>query len=291
MHGHNLAAMIALGALCRDRRMLCIHFHHRGVKSELAWKLIYRVAVEMFPVITFPTSFIRDEAVDIYPPLQKVSHVAPTPFVVPPATVTECGRRLARATLGLPEDSFIVGNAGWLIPRKRWDVFLSVAACVVKRLPHAHFAIAGDGPCRDRLEAQAQGLGIADRITWLGWIQNMQQFYSALDVLLFNSDWDALGRTPVEAVALGTPVVASVIHGGLSEVLRPGVDAFVLDSHDVDQLCSHVLDLTDRALASRMAQTARVRLAADFSPQSDADEMCRLLQIPSESIPARQTVS
>jgi glycosyl transferase family 4 len=80
MTGPNLAAMMALGNLCRDRRILTIHFHHQGVKRKVSWKLIYRVAMNVFPVITFPTAFIKAEAEDIFPPLKTVSRLLPNPL-------------------------------------------------------------------------------------------------------------------------------------------------------------------------------------------------------------------
>jgi glycosyltransferase involved in cell wall biosynthesis len=77
--------------------------------------------------------------------------------------------------------------------------------------------------------------------------------------LLFHSDWDALGMTPIEAIIHGVPVVSSVLHGGLSEVLRPGVDAVVLEQHDVPQLAQAVLQL----LANPSGTSAMVNEARD----------------------------
>jgi len=125
------------------------------------------------------------------------------PFVVPENVASASERDSARRRFGLPKDAFVVGNAGWLIARKRWDVFLRVACEVSRRTSDAHFVIAGDGPDRSRLEALAKKLGIESKVTWLGWQSNTAQVYSSLDVVLFNSDWDALGRTPIEAVVHG----------------------------------------------------------------------------------------
>jgi len=279
MSGHNATAMIALGSLCRDHRMLCIHFHHTGVKTRRTWKLIYRIASSTFPVITFPSEFIRAEAEDIYPPLRSVSRILPYPFTVPRSTPSEAERSLARQSFGLATDAFVVGNAGWLIERKRWDIFLRVAHCVLRQRPDAVFAVAGGGPELDRLRALTTELGIDKNVVWLGWLANINQFYAALDVLLFNSDWDALGRTPIEAAAWGVPVVASVANGGLSEFLRDGIDAYVSKAHDVEDLASKVMVLTDRALGGRMVQSARGHIAAELSPDRDTETICNLLRL------------
>ncbi len=73
---------------------------------------------------------------------------------------------------------------------------------------------------RDSLQRLAASLGIATPgVIWTGWLTDLTPFYAGIDVLLFNSDWDALGLTPVEAMSYGVPVVASVEHGGLGEIL------------------------------------------------------------------------
>src|SRR5947199_246118 len=75
----------------------------------------------------------------------------------------------ARSRLGLPRDASLVGNAGWLIPRKRWDVFIETAALVTASMPSAHFVAAGDGPDKGALQARVRALGLEQRFHWLGW--------------------------------------------------------------------------------------------------------------------------
>src|SRR4029079_19503619 len=111
---------------------------------------------------------IRQEAEAIYPPLRSIAHTVPYPFIVPelPSAVA---RAETRAQLQLPLDVPVVGNAGWLIKRKRFDVFLRVAQEVLRHPPETLFVIAGDGRERANLEALASQLGIEKQIRWLGW--------------------------------------------------------------------------------------------------------------------------
>ena len=156
----------------------------------------------------------------------------------------------------------MVGNAGWLIPRKRWDIFLAVAAEVHALLPDTVFLIAGDGPDRKFLEAKVLELGLQSCVRFMGWIPDMEAFYRALDVLLFNSDFDALGRTPAEAAAHGVPVVASVGFGGLKELFRSSEEALIIDNHDIGKLRDAVVNLlSDKALHEKLSQSAYARVA------------------------------
>lgn len=282
MVGHNLMAMLALGDFCRQKRILSLHFHHEGVKSVWGWRLIYRVAMWRFGRIIYPSRFIMEEALNLVPDLSKtkrtISYPIPTPISLPPK-VEVVQRLRARQMLGLEPRHKVVGNAGWLIPRKRWDVFLQVAGQVAAAVPEARFLIAGDGQERARLEQLALELKLRDRVIWLGWQKNLEDFYRALDVMVFNSDWDAMGRTPLEAMSFGIPVVASMLHGGLKEILDSNAYGFLTDAHDVPRLASRVVELLqNEALAKEIGLKARARIEEVGSPRHHAERVLNLLE-------------
>jgi glycosyltransferase involved in cell wall biosynthesis len=278
LNGHSLPVLLAVAGYCSGHRLLAIHFHHTGVKPRLFWRVYYGFARFMVNAVTFPSDFVRQEAVALSPALKSKACTVRNP-INPVALITPDERRAARARLGLAHDATIVGNAGWLIPRKRFDLFLRVAARILKQRPGARFLIAGDGPERSNLEALAVKLGIADAVLWVGWIDDMRDVYASLDLLLFNSDWDAMGLTPIEAVVHGVPVVSSVLHGGLAEVLRPGVDAVVFEQHDVPALSNAALRLlADPSAARTMAALARDHVLSISDPDRLAAWHERILQ-------------
>ena len=260
MTGHHLLGMLALGDFCANHRLLALHFHHQGVKPDWQWRLIYRAACRRFPTITYPSDFIRQEAISLHAPVARLAQTVRYPLAMPPAISPE-ERQVVRRHLGLAEGIPFIGNAGWLIPRKRFNVFLRVAHEALKCKPTAVFLIAGDGEERAKLEALANSLGIAESVKWLGWQKEMRSFYAALDVLLFNSDWDALPVTPQEAMAHGVPVVCSVINGGLREIITSDEVGFLRASHDVQALAGLVIRLLeDHALAKRIGLAGRARV-------------------------------
>jgi glycosyltransferase involved in cell wall biosynthesis len=279
MTGHNLTASIALGTLCRERRLLAVHFHHAGVKPAAQWRLIYRLAQRQFGAITFPTDFIRREAESLYPSIAKISHTVRDPLEMKPLrSEQEC--RDARVALGIPAGVPVIGNAGWLIPRKRFDIFLKTAASILKSYPDAIFLVAGDGPEREKLEELATSLSLNSHLRWLGWQQDLSLFYKSLTVLLFNSEWDALGLTPLEAIMRGIPVVASVANGGLSEILDREEYAFVTRDHDVDLLADKVTSLIrNPGRASASAFAAREHLIQLGAPALHAQQIAKLLNV------------
>ena len=266
MTGHNLAASLSLGNVCRDHRVLAAHFHHNGVMPAWRWRLIYRFALRRFQAITFPSDFVRREAVAICPAIKGISHVVRNPIEMPPRVTPE-ERLIIRERVGLHPQVRLVGNAGWLIPRKRFDVFLRTAAVAASRRQDIRFVIAGDGPERPSLQHLALSLGIADKVHWLGWMDDLRPFYAGLDVLLFNSDWDAFPTTPVEAMSYGVPVVASALNGGLGEIIQDESVGWLTDKHDSALLAEWVTAaMTDDG--RRKGATARECVAETCDPAS-----------------------
>ena len=222
------------------------------------------MACRRFDAITYPSEFIRGEAIDLYPALRDMSRVVRNPLEIPTLPLVE-DRIRAREILKLPTDVKLIGNAGWLIKRKRFDVFLNVAQLVASKIPDAVFVIAGDGEERDKLVRLAARLGISDRIKWLGWQEDMSVFYKAIDVLLFNSDWDALGNTPLEAMSYGLPVVASVENGGLKEIMQGVGCGYLFDTHDIPAMADAINScLVCAAQSVGIEGRDRVRELCDF---------------------------
>ena len=279
MVGHNLMAMLAAGTKWRGRQILCMHFHHAGVKRAWTWRLIYTLAARRFREIVFPSNFILDEACRIAPFIRPKARVVANPIAMP-SVRTESDIQAARSRLGLKPSDKIVGNAGWLISRKRWDVFLDVAAEVARQVPSAQFLIAGDGPDRRELERQSGQLGLNGRVRWLGWQKDLADFYLALDVMLFNSDFDAMGRTPLEAMSYGVPLVGSVVNCGLPEVIDCDDVGILLRNHDIPALSAHVIRLLrDQESSRALGQRGRARVEDVSCPRRHALEVLRALGV------------
>jgi glycosyltransferase involved in cell wall biosynthesis len=271
MTGHHLLASLALGDFCKGHRILTIHYHHGGVKSQWQWQLIYRIACQRFNVITFPCDFIRKEAEAIFPPVARVAHTVRYQLDIPPLP-TANEKTEARKFLNLPLDHPVIGNAGWLIPRKRFDIFLRTARKILDKNPNVFFAIAGSGEEQANLKKLADELGIAANVHWLGWQQEMSHFYKSLDIMLFNSDWDALGLTPLEAMSYGVPAICSVVNGGLSEIIDSEEVGFLLPTHDIDALANralHLLSHPDEAAAIGLAGRAHIETVCRPEPIVD----------------------
>ena len=125
------AASLAAVKQLKLPTVLSHHYHHfEGRWSWIKWRAFYELLARQVSVITYPTRFTRDEALKIAPWLKDKAVVVPNSFEI--NFVDEASRLVAkqdaRVALDLPADAYIVGNAGWIIQRKRFDIFLQTAA-------------------------------------------------------------------------------------------------------------------------------------------------------------------
>ena len=126
-------------------------------------------------------------------------------------------RGAARATLGLKR--FTLLSVGLLDPRKAHDLIIKA----LPSLPEVDLLIAGTGPEKKNLEQLAQELGVADRVTLLGPVPQteLKTYYNAADALVLASSREGWANVLLEAMACGTPVVASNVWGTPEVVAAP----------------------------------------------------------------------
>jgi glycosyltransferase involved in cell wall biosynthesis len=125
-------------------------------------------------------------------------------------------RAAARREFGI--DGPAIASVGHLVARKGHDFAIRVLAS----LPGWRLLVAGDGPERDALRALGAALGVADRVVILGRLpqSRLVSLYNAADMLVLASDREGLANVLLEAMACGTPVVATD-RWGAREVTSP----------------------------------------------------------------------
>lgn len=195
----------------------------------------------------------------------------PGQFVVIPSGVDldavragALSREEARRRLGVPADSLLLVGVGRLVPVKGFDLLVRALPAIVREVPAARLLLVGEGPERAALEAEARGLGVAERLVLVGAHAEVVLFLSAADLLVAPSRNEGLGRALVEAMALGRPVVATRV-GGIPAVVIDGETGRLVPPENPDALAGAVIELLgDGGLRHRMGEAGR-RRAEQFS--------------------------
>jgi glycosyltransferase involved in cell wall biosynthesis len=169
-------------------------------------------------------------------------------------------RRARLADWGIPQDSLVVGMVACFKPQKAPVDFVDVAARVLKQMEGVRFVMVGDGELRGDVEARIHELGIGNRLTLLGWQEDMPEVYRNLDVVVLTSLWEGLPCVFSEAMATRLPIVATNVDGA-REAITDGENGFLHRPHDVEGMAQSVVKLlSDRDLRARMGANGRARV-------------------------------
>ncbi len=173
-------------------------------------------------------------------------------------------REEARRRLGVADDSLLVVGVGRLVPIKGFDVLVRALPAIARAAPAARLTLVGDGPDRAALVTEARALGVANRLELAGAHTEVAPFLAAADLLVAPSRNEGQGKSLVEAMALGLPVVAARV-GGIPAVVEDGETGRLVPPDDPPALAGAVTQLlADPELRRRMGAAGR-RRAEQFS--------------------------
>jgi glycosyltransferase involved in cell wall biosynthesis len=161
-----------------------------------------------------------------------------------------------REHLGIDAGVPLVVQVGNFKPQKAPLDFVRVAALVSRSSPNARFVMVGDGPLRPAAEALARELGVADKVLFCGWWEDVPGLLAASTVSVLTSRHEGLPCSVVESLAAGVPVVATAVDGTV-EVVRPGVNGMLAAAGDISALARGVAEIiADPELRARLSEAA-----------------------------------
>lgn len=178
---------------------------------------------------------------------------------------------------GLAGDAWTIGVIGNVTPPRGQDVMVRALPEIRRALPGARCLFAGDPhprgsdlDYRNDLLDLARELDVVDAVTFVGNVDNMTDMYAACDVVVNPARvHESLGRVALEALASGTPVVATRV-GAVPEVLADGRHALLVGPDDPQSLAKAVVRIgTDDELRERLVAEGRAHVRDTFSEAGD----------------------
>lgn len=133
-----------------------------------------------------------------------------------------------RYDLGLPTDIPVVAIIGRIVPIKNHSLFIQVAELVAKQVTDIHFLIIGDGELRDTCEKQVRDLGLESRVSFTGFLTDLQLVYGCVDVVVLTSINEGTPVSLLEAMACQKLVLSTRV-GGVGDFVTNGVNGYVLE--------------------------------------------------------------
>ncbi|MGH7045999.1 MAG: glycosyltransferase [Stellaceae bacterium] len=206
------------------------------------------------------TRAIVDYAVARGWPRQRIDYL---PNFVPDTRRSGCRRVMPNASLADPPRALALGR---LHPSKGFDLLLAALA----EVPAVQLAIAGDGPLLSPLRRLATRLGIADRVSFLGWREDVPELLAKADFLVCPSLLEPLGNVVIEAWSAELPVIATESDGP-TRLIEDGVTGLLVPlpgqpGGGPRALASAIERLVrDPALGARLARAGRLAYEAEFT--------------------------
>lgn len=228
------------------------------VGQELSFYGITRFSIEQSDVVTAVSAYLRDETqrafgtrreIEVIPNFVNLEEYKPAHPV--------CREGLA------PPGHKILCHASNFREVKRVRDVVRIFARVRKAMP-ATLLMLGDGPDRADAEREARELQIDRDVRFLGRIDSMAELLQATDLFFLPSQTESFGLAALEAMACGSPVVATRV-GGIPEVIEDGINGILEPPGSVEAMARRAVDLLrDPVRHRRMAEAALAR-AQEFS--------------------------
>jgi glycosyltransferase involved in cell wall biosynthesis len=174
-------------------------------------------------------------------------------------------REDARAQLGLPKASFVVGIVARVSGQKGHLLLIDVFARILRKVPGALLLIIGDGAGMPAVKSRIQELGVAQHVLLMGARNDVPLILKGMDVFCLPSEMEGMPMTVLEAMAAGLPVVTSNV-GGLPELVEEGKTGLMVPPRSPEPLEAALLALAeDASRAKAMGGAGRERLLNAFS--------------------------
>ena len=175
-----------------------------------------------------------------------------------------------RRELGLESPSPLVGMVAPLKPQKAPVDFVRMAAAIHQQRPDVRFLLVGDGELRQSVTDEIHRTGLNDMVLLTGWRRDVLDLLRCLDVFVLTSRWEGLPRVYLEALTSGVPVVGTRVDGA-PDVIRDGVNGFLVEPGDVPRLAERVLWLLHHPVHAKQMGLRGTHLPIQF----DCHEMVR----------------
>lgn len=154
-------------------------------------------------------------------------------------------------------ESETILSAGVLGRIKRFDLLVPIGRIVFAKHPNWKWKLCGDGAERAALENAVREAGLSDNIIFSGSVSNMEEQYAGAAIYAMTSEMEGMPMVLLEAKAYGLPIVSFDIETGPSDILRDGVNGYLVEPGNVDAMAARLCGLIeDRTLRKRFSDNA-----------------------------------
>jgi len=252
-----------------------------GPVKTFGFRLLERLLARMTTQLIAVSPEVRDDLVQLgVAPESKFAVVRLGIELDERVASDDAGRQETRRVLGIPEQAFVVGWFGRMTEVKRTPDVVRAFRGLVDAGVDGRLLLVGDGPERDGLERFAHELGVMRRCLFLGYQEEVGRYYDAVDALVLPSANEGTPVSVIESLAAARPVVATRV-GGTPDVVRDGLDGFLVELGDVESIAERLTELAaDPSRRAQMGAAGREHVRERYAVErlvADTEELYRSL--------------
>ncbi len=121
---------------------------------------------------------------------------------------------------------------------------LEATPLILNKYPEVRILIAGEGPLKEKLQLKSSKMGLEKRVYFLGYYDNLEDFWASLDLFVLPSHTEGMGIVLLEALASKVPVVATSV-GGIPEIITSGKHGLLVPPKNPQALAEGVIELLE----------------------------------------------
>jgi phosphatidyl-myo-inositol dimannoside synthase len=265
----------------RMKSIICTH----GVEVWEPLPLLRRRALRKATLILAPSQSTADHVAA----MQKISaeRIRVLPWALDPQFEALVAQPRVPLPANFPRGPVIFTVGRWLASEryKGMDTLITALPRLLTRWPALQLVLAGEGDDRAWLEDLAQRNGVTLHVHFVSKLSyaELASCYAACDVFALPSSGEGFGLVYLEAMAFGKPVIGGA-HGGAPEVIQDGLTGYLVQHGDASQLATCIETfLADPALARKMGERGRERVASEFRFNVFAKSLKKILREQCES--------
>lgn len=273
IHCHTPAASMITRIAARQARKggctvmyTCHGFHFHNASPWKNWLIYYPIERFLSRLCDYLVTINREDferAKTFHTP--NVRYIPSVGVDIQRIRNTQVDKVEYKKRIGVPEDGIMILSLGELIERKNHEIIIRAIAQIPRE--DLYYVICGKGPLLEYLKDLAAKLGIAERVLFLGFRQDVPELCNTADISAFPSKIEGLGLAGVEAMAAGVPLVSSNVHGILDYVVD-GQTGYACPPNDAVAFARAIEKLAgDAELRASMKATC-VKMTEPFEKQN-----------------------
>lgn len=161
--------------------------------------------------------------------------------------VTAIANPSKKGAYSYDSESKIILSAGLLGKIKRFELIVPIGKIVFDKHPDWKWALCGDGPERENLERAVREAGLEQNIIFRGSVSDMDTHYASAAMYVLTSEMEGLPMVLLEAKSHGLPIVSFDIETGPSDIVRDGVNGYLVESGNTDAMAEKICELIENS--------------------------------------------